>query len=113
MAEKMIYARNELDGLRGITLGDGRLIGRGLDDGCVPQDRQRRIDLSLTAAHVVAVGNAEVAVEALLGRQERRLIAEVPLADASRGVTLGLEHFGDRDLLGIQGQGLCGMVCGR
>ena len=38
--------------------------------------------------HVIAVGNAEVRVETLLRRQERLAMAEVPLADADRGVAL-------------------------
>ena len=43
--------------------------------------------------HVVAVGDAEVRIEALLRRQERLAMAEVPLADADRGVALSASRL--------------------
>ena len=52
--------------------------------------------------NVVAVGNAEEFIEALLRRQKLRLISEVPLAEHARFVARGLQDFGDGDFIGVQ-----------
>ncbi len=85
---------DELDRLLGVLPCDGGIFldARG-DRGEISDQRQR----DLLAVHVVAVGDAEVVVEALVGGHEVGVIAEVPLADGHRGVAPGLEHFGDGD----------------
>jgi len=52
--------------------------------------------------HVIGIWCSEILVESLCERQKLRLIAEVPLAKATGRVALALEHFGDRDLSGIE-----------
>ena len=54
------------------------------------------------ALHVVGVRYAEVVIEALLRRQELRLIADMPFADAHRGVAFLFEEVGDRVLLRVE-----------
>ena len=48
--------------------------------------------------HVVAVGDAEIVVEAMPGGEISGQVAQVPLADAHRGVATRLERFGQGDL---------------
>ena len=93
---------DELDGLVRVALRRAVLVDRGLDDRLVRASAAAAGVLRLPVAHVVAVGDAEVVVEALPRGQELRLVAEVPLADARRGVAPGLEQLGDGDLLGVE-----------
>ena len=80
-----------------VALGERRLVGLLLDHVVVEHQRQRRVAglvpsplesvrVARLAAHVVAVGQAEVVVEAVVGREELRLVAAVPLADHLRAV---------------------------
>jgi hypothetical protein len=59
-------------------------------------------------AHVIGIRQAEIGVETLLQREERALVADVPFADAARGITGGLEDIGDGVLLGMQADGAGG-----
>ena len=43
--------------------------------------------------HVVGIWQAEVLVEAVIGGQELGMVAQVPLAEAGRGVALRLDHL--------------------
>ena len=58
--------------------------------------------------HVVGVGDAVVAVEALGAGEAFGVVAEVPLADAGGGVAVGLEVIGDGDLVGVHAAGAGG-----
>jgi hypothetical protein len=53
-------------------------------------------------SHVVAVGHAEVGIEPLACGQKLLEVPEVPLPDASGGVTLGLEQVRDGDLVWVE-----------
>ena len=55
--------------------------------------------------HVVGVGNAEVVVEAVGGGEDFGEVAEMPLADAGGGVTVGGEVVGDGVFVGIESVG--------
>ena len=52
--------------------------------------------------HVVREGDPEIGIEALPGREELALIAQVPLAHDGRFVPDPLEHLGHRDLVWMQ-----------
>ena len=52
--------------------------------------------------HVVGIGNALVFVEALGKRHEGRLIAQMPLSEATGGVTRFFQDFGNGDFGGVQ-----------
>ena len=52
--------------------------------------------------HVVGIGNALVFVESLSQRHEGRLIAQMPLAEATGGVTRLLQDLCDGDFLRVQ-----------
>jgi len=74
-----------------------------IDDLGPAQNRQRReLPPFEGGPHVVGVGNAEVSVEALVGRQKLGLVAQVPFAEAAGGVAGALENLGDRDLVRVQ-----------
>ena len=53
-------------------------------------------------AHVVAVGNAEVGIEALPRRQELPVVSEMPLAYDGGSVALLLEQFGEGNFVRMQ-----------
>ncbi len=80
---------DELDSARGVAFGERVLGGLGFGDGFVVHD-----DGGL---HVIAVGDAEVAVEAAAGGEVFRFVAEVPLADCRGLVALVLEDVGEGD----------------
>ena len=56
-------------------------------------------------SHVGRIRQPEKRIEALAPWQERRLIAQVPFADARGRVACILQHFRDRTLGGIQSHG--------
>lgn len=117
---------DEVDGALRVAASDGALIDRKLDDffvfverraplrergfGIIPQ-RVHAIGPTLRSAlvvgmvHVVRVRDAEVGVEALSSRQNFGMVAEVPLADAGRGVALGFEVIGDGVFIRMQALG--------
>ena len=72
-------------------------IDGGLDDFFIAEQRDRRPHLAHSRRgrgnHVFTVGCAEPAVESLTRRQERQLIAQVPLANAHGAVPLLLEDL--------------------
>ena len=107
-------------GLLGVAAGERGLVGGALDELLVAIERRRPpVGLLIEPAggplrrgrrgvHVVRVRQAEVVVEAvpqrMMGR-DVRVIAQVPLADARRGVASRLEGLGQRDLLAGQAAG--------
>ena len=56
----------------------------------------------LLAVHVITVGNAEVMIEAVVGRHEVRVIPEMPFPDTHGGVILLLKDFGNGDFFWIE-----------
>jgi len=98
---------DELDRLIGVAFCYSVLVGRSFDyffiahQGHIPVFDFRFEKHLATAAcdpvHIVAVGDAEVGIEAVVGRQIRRQMPEVPFADTSGNITLALESLGDCD----------------
>ena len=114
---------DEGDGFLGVALGQGVLVGRIFDDLGIAHQRHQVFlhpvldvlqgdsfpqhdvvgqGLGWVERHVIAVGNAEVGVEPLAGRQKLLEVPEVPLPDAGGRIALGLEQIRDRDLIGIK-----------
>src|SRR5262245_24599553 len=54
--------------------------------------------------HVVRKWDAEIRIEALSRGQKLWRVTEVPFADAHGRVAGLLQHFGDRDLVGMQAE---------
>lgn len=119
----LLILLDEGNGFLGVALGQGVLVGGVFDDFSVAHQRNEvflhpALDvlqsdpfsqddvvgqgLSWVEGHVVAVGNAEVGVEPLAGRQKLLEVPEVPLPDAGGRIALGLEQVRDRDLIGIE-----------
>lgn len=78
---------DELCGFFGVLAGEGSEVGLLLDDGGIAQEN--------AGSHVVAVGDAEVVVEAPFGGEVLRGGTEVPFADTLGLVTLCLEEVGE------------------
>ncbi len=110
-----LVAADELLRLLGVAFDDRVLIHRAFDHFGVAKQRDvPRGDvafdpgtiqvavLALHAVHVVGVGDAEVAVEAVVGRQEFRQVADVPFTHGRSGIALGLENLSNGGLLGVQ-----------
>ena len=96
---------NEAHRLLRVAFDDGALflVGKQFEHLVVPQERQHAFAGYLRfALHVVRVRDAEVVIEALLRRQELRLVAQVPLADALGRIAQSLQAFGDGHLVGMQ-----------
>ena len=110
----VLVAVDELLRLLGVAFDDRVLIYRAFDlFGVAKQRDVPRGDvafdpgtvevavLALHAVHVVGVGDAEVAVEAVVGRQEFRQVADVPFTHGGSGIALGLENLSNGGLLGV------------
>jgi hypothetical protein len=81
-----------------------RLIGVGLDDLVAVDEGKIRIEvllLRMPGPHVVRIGQAEVLVEAVLLREKRLQVAQVPLAENGRRIRSLLQHLRDRHLVGV------------
>ena len=76
---------------------DGRriLLGRLGDGGAAVGGRGE-------AVHVVAVGNSVVFIKSLRGRQERRIVPEMPFPETGRGVAVGFAQVRDRGFRRIE-----------
>ncbi len=94
-----------------IPIGQRGLVGLDFTDRLIAHQRQGvnvvpAIAQHATAfavdAHVIAEWEAEIVIEAVRGGQERRLIAEVPLADEHGGVVGLLQVRGNGDLVRMQ-----------
>ena len=68
------------------------------DHGQIPHEGQ----WDFLAVHVITVGNAEVMVEAMVGRHEVRVIPEMPFPDTHGRVILFLQDFGNSDFFWIE-----------
>ena len=68
------------------------------DHGQIPHEGQ----WDFLAVHVITVGNAEVMIEAVVGRHEVRVIPEMPFPDTHGGVILFLQDFGNGDFFWIE-----------
>lgn len=99
--ERLISAAiDEGGGFLGAESGEFGLIGGGncgIDDGVIFDQRQVRPAFQsffhrqlsyfrMEGPHVVAVGQTEVLIEAVLERQEGEMVSEVPFAEAGGGV---------------------------
>ena len=96
---------DEGDGALGVPGGEPALVlGRdlGVDDRFPLDQGERRVGaglrLGVVRPHVVRVGEAEVLIEAVMHREEARMMAEVPLARHPGRVALLLQHLGERGL---------------
>ena len=79
------------------------LVGQQFGDCLVTQQRHDPLaGLGRHPLHVIGIGNAVVAIEALAGGEKLGLVAEMPLPDACCGIAEGLQPFCDRDLGGIE-----------
>ena len=96
---------DERFGFVGVAFDDAALLLIGQQFRHLVVAHQRRDALAgrgRDPLHVVRVGNAEVAIEALASGKELGLVPQMPFADARRGVTAILELFGDSHLGRIQ-----------
>lgn len=99
---------DELDAAFGESLGEQLLILGGdgaVDDFGAFDQRQIRVGagfgLGMVGPHVVRVRDAVKVIEAVVGWQKRRVVAEVPFAEASRGVTFLFEDFSQRHFIRV------------
>ena len=104
----VLVAADERHGPLGVRRGQPALVfggDVGVDDAIALEERQGGIGrgrLGMARPHVVGVGEAEVLVEPVVGRELRRPAAEVPLAGHAGGVALPLEQFGERRLVVVE-----------
>ena len=92
-------------GLLGVALGNQPLVGLVFDHLFSAQQGQRRVAVRLPpriVAHVVGKRYSKVRVEPMSGRQERTLVAQVPLAHAGRLVAHRLQRLGQCDFVRIE-----------
>jgi len=92
----------EFDGFFGVAFCEGVLDSGGFDDFFVSHEGQRWIAGFFSYAHVVAIWDAEVVVEAPAGGEEGRLVAKVPFSDAAGGVAPSFQDFGNCDFVGVE-----------
>jgi len=85
-----------------VAFREGVLAGGGFDDFFVLHERQRWIAGSFSGAHVVAIWDSEIVVEAVAGGEKRRLVAEVPFSDAAGGVAPFFQDFCNGDFVWIE-----------
>ena len=83
---------DEFHGLIGVQAGEFGRFGRTLDNFSIADQRHAALFLEVNNLHrIQIVQQAVIMIEALIAWQKRLLKAEVPFADASRGVAIGLE----------------------
>ncbi len=102
---RCLGAADELHGLVGVDFLDAvlvRLVEQALDLVIAHERHDAAAVHARRFEHVIGIRDAEVVIKALLCGQKRRLIAEVPLADALRGVAERLQAVGDGVLLRMQ-----------
>ena len=96
--ERFVTIRLEkLDRLFGVPLGEQTLVRLRFDHLFAAHERQRRIIVLgvRRVAHVIGERDAEIRIEAVVCRQVLRQMSEMPFSNAGRGVSSGLETFGD------------------
>ena len=103
---------DELDRLDEVAVGQRHLVGVGLEDFIVVQQRKRRELMpcvpGMGRLHVVAVGEPEIAVEAVISGEKRRLVAQVPLADQRRGISGPAKGVSDCRFVGMEPDRIAG-----
>ena len=108
---------DEVHGVFGVPGGQRLLLFRrdlGIDHAIALDQRQRwkpgflvggirrQLDvLRMQRPHVVRIRQAEVLVEPVLQRQELRVVAQVPLAEAGGGIAFLFAHFGQRHFVRV------------
>ncbi|OPZ22818.1 MAG: hypothetical protein BWZ10_00236 [candidate division BRC1 bacterium ADurb.BinA364] len=98
----VLAVANESNRLFGVALRQQALIRIAFDGFQSANQRKRRIVLVGLGPHVVAVGQAEIAIEAVVDRQMRGQMPQVPFADAGRGIAAVAQDFGDGALARIE-----------
>jgi len=94
----ILAAGDEVDGFLGIKLHHAALPlpVHQLDDLLIAKEgNDRNLGLGALLEHVVRVGDAEIVIETLPGRQEFGLIAQVPLPDHLGDITFFFKSFGN------------------
>lgn len=90
----------------GVAAGELMLVRHQLGNLVSLDERKRRIVAGLCRGverpHVVAVGEPEILIEALVDGQELRRTSEMPFAEHPGGVALSLQQLGERHLIGVQ-----------
>lgn len=102
---RCLGAADELHGLVGVDFLDAvlvRLVEQALDFVIAHERHHAATVHARGFEHVIGIRDAEVVIKALPRGQKRRLVAEVPLADALRGVAERLQAVGDGVLLRMQ-----------
>ena len=88
----LLVGADEFHGLIGIQAGEFGRVGRTLDNFAIADQRHAALFLEVNDLHrIQIVQQAVIMIEALIAWQKRLLKAEVPFADASRGVAIGFE----------------------
>ena len=88
----LLVGADEFHGLIGVQEGEFARVGRTLDNISIADQRYAALFLEVNNLHrIQIVQQAVIMIEALIAWQKRLLKAEVPFADASRGVAIGLE----------------------
>ena len=102
---RCLGAADELHGLVGVDFLDAILV-RLIEQALHLLIAHERHDAATVHArrfeHVIGIRDAEVVIKALLRRQKRRLVAEVPFADALRGIAQRPQAIRDGVLLRMQ-----------
>ena len=88
----LLVGADELHSLIGVQTGEFGRVGRTLDNFAIADQRHAALFLEVNDLHrIQIVQQAVIMIEALIAWQKRLLKAEVPFADASRGVAIGFE----------------------
>src|SRR5438105_1546737 len=86
----------------GITARELGLVRHRFNHPLSLKPWQRRIGLPpgrIARPHIVRVGQTEVLVKTVPGREELRRISKMPLAKSGGGVPLAFQNFGQSDLI--------------
>lgn len=98
-------AADELHGLVGVDFLDAilvRLIEQALDFFIAHERHDAAAVHARGFEHVIGIRDAEVVIKALLRGQKRRLVADMPFADALRGIAQRPQAVGDGVLVWMQ-----------
>jgi hypothetical protein len=86
----------------GVAFCESILVGWGFDDFFILHEWQRGISGLSSGAHVVAVRDTEIVVEAMAGWEERGLVTKVPFSDAACCVALFFQDFCNGDFVWVE-----------
>lgn len=102
---RCLGAADELHGLVGVDFLDAilvRLVEQALDLVIAHERHDAAAVHARRFEHVIGIRDAEVVIKALLRGQERRLVADMPFADALSGIAQRAEAVRDGVLLWMQ-----------